>query len=229
MQIQELKSKYKGREALIVGTAPSLRDFSQEELVKFCENRIVCSIKQAYDVVPRTDFHFINDNNLKNYSYQNQKETKVVVTLPNNVHQPYLESIADFLFFVEYNWDFSKSLSTNHNLIPQYDLGLSPVVRRSGPGLLSEIVLYFIAHLGISRIYSCGVSGGIKGQLQRDHFFDSDAPLINPANKVCPEETEKEPALLLAFHEWLRIHGVEWTILDTSSNLPEEIHRCSVC
>ena len=216
--------KYAGRTCLILGAGPSLGTYKSAELAEIAENKVVFAIKQAYIRIPHlVRYHFINDNNFTPVQYS--PKTEVIVGLPSNNRVQALMNMAHHTFFIENNWDFSRSLSFSHNF-DDWTLDKQPVMRPWGPGILYEIVFFAAHHMGFSSIETIGWDLGPKGSLTRRHFYDNVKPkLLNPAAPLNVSEAEREIELTKKFNEWFRNQGISLTILNDGSYAHESIQR----
>ena len=220
--IQIIRNGYKDKNCVIFGCGPSLNDFSDNDIQKICKNNIVFCIKQAFHRVPKCNFHFLNDNNYELYKYETSNAS-IVVECPSNNRVHYLESIADYFFIVEQNWDISQALSRTLDF-DAWTIDQSPLLRPFGPGLMFETVLFFAHYIGCPLIYTIGWDGGPSGSTTRNHFY-GERQLVNPANALYAEESEYEIECSKHFYLWLKNNGVDLKILSNNSHMHEIIPR----
>lgn len=216
-----LKDKHKGKDCLLLGSGPSLADFSKDQISEIAEGKIVFSIKQAIRRYFYTDYHFLNGNNIEYYSYYGHKP-HVVVALANNNQIPYLKSIANSFFIIEQNQDYSRSLSATLDF-ESNTLDNKPFTRIWGPGILWSTVLFFVEHMGFKNLYTVGVDLAPDGAKTRDHFYTE--KVINPAFALSDEECNNEIELSRHFYQWLQSKGVAWYVLSYNSYLHKDIPR----
>lgn len=221
--IISLYEEEKTKDVLILGCGPSFADFTDEDLIRISENKVVFAIKQAQSRLPDLiDYHFLNDNNLQDYFYP--EKTKIVVEGPQGFPK-FLSDVADFLFVINNNSDFSKSLSSTHDF-DAWTLNNSPLFRPWGPGIMYETVLFFAEHIGAKNIYTIGWDLGPPGDNTRKHFYNT--PVRNKAFAMGKDETEREVALTKAFYEWLDSKEVNLYIASDNSYAHEDIPRVSL-
>jgi hypothetical protein len=224
--IQRIENKYKDKDCIIFGSGPSLKDFDDDTIKQICSDKTVFTIKQAYFRIPFCDYHFLNDNNYEAYNYSDNPPD-IIVECPSNHRVAFLESIANYFFIVQQNWDTSQALSTTLEF-DKWTIAKSPVYRPFGPGLMFETVLFFAYHLGFENIYTIGWDGGPKGSVTRDHYYD-ERSVVNPANNLFAEESEKEIECSKHFYLWLKSRGAALHIASAGSNMHKIIPRVNLC
>lgn len=218
----DIEDKHIDQECVIIGCGPSLNRFTDVELQEICKDRVVLCIKQGYNRVPFCNYHFLNDNNYETYAYRGSIPD-IVVECPSNHRVHYLESVANYLFVVQQNWDFSQALSRTLDF-DTWTIRKSPFFRPFGPGIMFETVLFFAYHLGVNSIYTIGWDGGPSGSTKRDHYYGQRS-LINPANDLFEDESKYEIECSKHFYLWLKARGVELNIASENSYMHEEIPR----
>jgi len=219
MDISELEDKHKGESVLILGTGPSLRDFSDNLLLELSQDKAVFALKQAYNYGPNiASYHFLNSANIQHYSYQSP--IHIILELASNELGWSQQIPHHNLVVVGDNTDFSKSLSSTHDF-ETWTMENSPDSRPFGPGLLWETVLYSAIHMGFTHIYSVGIDLGPPGEAARSHFYGTG----HRVNELSKDETEGEIPLSRAFYRWIQAKGIEWTVLSKGSYLSPEIPR----
>lgn len=223
--ILDIENQYQDQECVIVGCGPSLAEFTEKDLHNICKNKVVLSIKQGYHRVPFCHYHFLNDNNYETYTYSSNVPD-IVVECPSNHRVHYLDSIANYFFIVQQNWDFSQALSRTLDF-DRWTIKNSPFYRPFGPGIMFETVLFFAYHIGVSKIYTIGWDGGPSGSTKRDHYYGQRS-LINPANDLFPDESKYEIECSKQFYLWLKKNGVELNIASHKSFMSTVIPRAKL-
>lgn len=218
MQIQELKSKHQDETVLILGTGPSLNQYSPEQLISIAKGKVCFALKQAYSYCPSiANYHFLNSANIQPYQYA--KPIPIILSLAAN-EGGWTKSIPHHtLLVVGDNTNFDDSLSATHAL-EKWSLD-NTLERPWGPGLFWECVLYSAEYMGFKNIETIGVDLGPAGETTRDHFY-GEGFRVNPLSN---EETSNEIELSKAFYHWLSSKGIEWKVLSEKSYLHQDIPR----
>lgn len=167
-----LHGAYFGETCYILTCGPSIRDIWNERIRDILNDKLVISIKQAYDLSPDImDFHLLNVWNYKKYDYHN-KSTIIVMgkqninVIPDNIVYDMLFNICDNTEKTTY------PLAKNRNF-DDY-LFTKSLVRPWGPGIIYELGIYLAIHLGVTEIVMIGWDIGEKGGIQYRHFYDDD-------------------------------------------------------
>lgn len=219
--LRDLKDSQAGRECLLVGCGPSIKKIPTKKIHNFSEGKCLFTVKQAHNLMEEaSDFHFLNDNNLSSYSYS--RATVVVSENCQNVKCPFLEISSDLHFIVAQNLDIEKSLGFTYDF-DRWTLNKEPYFRPFGPGILSELVLFFVKHLGFKTLYSVGVDLGPPEQQKREHYYTEETQL--EAHSMHLGESAREIELMGAFHRWFKSQNIEWVVASPDSYLPKEIER----
>lgn len=183
--IMEIKDKYKGRSAFIAGCGVSLNDYSEEQIKEEIKDDVVLCIKQSQlKFKDECDFHFINRNNLIQYSHN--PKTQIIAShshLSKVCTNPISYIITEVYNgpgtenqSVAYNKDFSvNEIKTNNqqNLL--------------GPGIMYGLVIPFVVHCGFSHIKFLGWDYKVsKDENVLSHFYNNKERenFENPANPL---------------------------------------------
>ena len=222
-----LKDSFKGQECYLITCGPSLKEYTPEFLKEKLKDKLVIAIKQAYDYVP----DIVNCNNFKLYEY---KQTQPIVitaageseeVIKNNVWTNQQEYDI-FMPIVNSNQDFNKALANTKDF-DNYTMDKN-VERPWGPGMIYEVTLFLLEHLGVSDVYTIGWDHEKIGQTKSIRFYDGekDRPrLIRESDPMRPEEIEKNIELSRDFSQWLKDRGVNLYVATRGSHVHEDVPR----
>lgn len=171
-----LKDTFAGETAYIVTCGPSLSNYDSVQLNSFLSDKLVLSIKQAYQLLPDvTDFHILHHSHIQRYRYGSL--APIVV----NEDEGHSFVQADLLLPKEPS-DLYSSISLTRKFA-EYRLADNPV-RPCGPGILYEIGLYLALHLGVTSVVIVGwdlysnreqLDGLLNGAISQSHFYENDS------------------------------------------------------
>lgn len=148
-----LKGAFNGSTAYVVACGPSVRQYLPEDLDHAFRDGVVISVKQAQAILPfATDFHLTNVVNLQKYEYPRSTIT---------IHQSDGRSdhLGEIGFDTHMNSDILVYFNQSTFTVPQqlvftgrFDEYLfeNTLLRPWGPGIIYEIALYLVIHLGSS-------------------------------------------------------------------------------
>jgi len=225
-----LKDSFKGEECYLITCGPSLKEYTPEFLKEKLKDKLVIAIKQAYDYVPEiVDFHMFNCNNFSPYKYE--KSQPIVLTaagepeeiIRNNVWTN--EQAYDiFMPIINSNQDFNKALA-NTKEFDKYTLDKS-VDRPWGPGMIYEVALFLLEHLGVSDVYTIGWDHEKIGQTKSTRYYDDkEVRLTRKSDPMRPDEIERNIELSRDFCSWLREKGVNVYIGTKGSHVHSDVPR----
>lgn len=201
-----LKNSYAGETAYIVSCGPSLKAVWSDEIRDFLANKLVISVKQAYDFLPFSDFHLYNEVRMKSYVYE-EPTIKLSVSQflsghPSHIHYPiYAYKYDEALFCTnDYErWDLDKSF-----------------VRPWGVGIMFELGLHLPLFLGCKNVVIIGFDMNDKGTY---HFYDDHDDQDSEFYKVDREEFAYARASSKVYHDWCSVQGVKVHLYSPLSKL----------
>lgn len=172
-KLEILHNAFPGQTAYIVTCGPSLLQYDAIELKSFLSDKLVFSIKQAYQLLQNeTDFHILHHSHIQRYSYPDKK------TIVVNEDEGHSFVPADLLLPKDSsNLYASISLSRRFE---EYRLDVNPV-RPCGPGILYEVALYLALHIGAANVVIVGwdlysspeqLSELRQGRVSQTHFYE---------------------------------------------------------
>ena len=235
-KIDFLKDSYKDQDCYILTCGPSLNEHDEDFLREFFKDKLVLSVKQAYNRYPEvTDFHFFNCCNLPvceekfvHYNYDNLEKKPIVVTSSNYPEglrwSPYQEY--DIFLKVPIRTDENNVFLCHSKKFDDFMLEKT-LARPCGPGIMLENVIYFAIHLGVKNIFALGWDlsyNNIKNVDNYKHFFGNTKSLINRGD-ILDWEVEAARDLSKDLFAWLQTKGITLNVVSSQSSLHEDIPR----
>lgn len=148
--VKVLEDAFQGKTVLVVSAGPSAKDWRDVYKDLENENPVVVCIKQAHDLVgDMCDIHFLNNWNLKKYSYNSS-----CLSIMTNDNFACSFGKYDVDFFI--NRDISKHGLCSERHFENFELSKTGVSRPVGPGIMHETVLYTMLHMGFKKIVTIG-------------------------------------------------------------------------
>ena len=226
-KIMYLKDLHKGEDCYILTCGPSLGNYSKEFLKEKLKDKTVLAVKQAYNYTPEVvDYHFFNANNFQVYEYSDPKP--VVITNSAESELACAHSIwtsdqeYDIFTFIKDDKDFQKSICKALNFDDwTFDKTL---LRPWGPGMMTEVVIFFAIHLGFKNIYTIGWDLEKEGETKSHHFY-KDTDLIRRADVMKPNETKLNIEMTKHLHKWLKSKGINLFVASEDSYVHNTIPR----
>jgi len=236
-KIDALKGAYKGETCYILSCGPSMKSQEPAILSDFLKDKLVFSIKQAYDIYSKeTDFHFFNCANLppttnlhvaQHYDYD--KDEPIIVASSNYDlgKRWYPKQKTDIFFKVpirtEINNEFVVRTKKFNDFLLEKDL-----TRPCGPGIMYETVIYLAAHLGVSEIVVFGWDlSEASSAKEHKHFYGGTSNLINRGDVMDWEVREAQEASKDLYY-WLKDTGIQLKLASDQSALYEGIPRVTL-
>lgn len=174
-RLEVLKDAYRGQTAFIISCGPSLSQYDPDLLRAFLSDKLVLSIKQAYQITAgQTDFHILHHSNIQRYRYPSPAPVVVNEDEGQSFIQPDLLLPKDAL-------DLYQAVSLSRQF-DRYRLDKNPV-RPCGPGILYEVAIYLALHLGAANAVILGwdlfsdpeqLRQLFDGAIEHKHFYDAD-------------------------------------------------------
>lgn len=232
-KIELLRDLFKGEKCYVVSCGPTLLEHDQDSLKELLSNNLTISIKQAFDIFTQeSDFHIYNCANLKSYNYM---ENRPIVVEASSV--PSRLGPCDLNFFIRER-DFNKSISSTGK-ISDWDLSKENHLRPYGPGIMYEVVLYLVKHLGVTQCTSIGWDA-FNPSPSNQHFYDLEESPLSLSEAVTTNRVADNPSAVStlsheakitneAFEQWyqyLEHNGCDLRIAKSSiTETPKYVKR----
>jgi hypothetical protein len=247
-----LKGMYKGLECVCFLAGPSLCEFEQEKIEKFCENKPVFSLKTSAlkfnsitDVCITNHYATFNFPEKRDYIVLSRQETPLgyenwinpdlvdLDTLSNK-----FENTPDTLWGSDTTARHSRSV-INANRWEENLFINSPYNRIIGPGIMNDMVVPLLVHFGIKKVSFLGWDGAkIQDDGTIKHFYDIEKqykPTLNYVsnkfnlNNLKSDTGECEQQIAVRGEEevfkFLSSKNIELEILTKNSTVVDKIKR----
>ena len=250
-RVKILKDKYKGETAYIIASGPSLKNYSEEYLKDFFEDKLCLPIKQSYNVLKDVaDFHLLNFCNFAPYDW-NSNNSIVTWAIFEQFHPQMISDnklLAEVIIPIFRNsphtgggvgpnkmiyslaemedWD---SMKLDH---PEYGFN-----QPWGPGIMYEMAIPLALYLGCSKIVTVGwdigdlssFKNGIEDDTQRvfqEHFYgEQHCDIVYAKTSMGPREITSVAKATKGIYYWLKEQGVEWEMVSDRNPGYEGIPR----
>tara|TARA_B100000282_G_scaffold296866_1_gene280624 strand:+ start:76 stop:1821 length:1746 start_codon:yes stop_codon:yes gene_type:complete len=233
-KINLLKDSYKGKECYILGCGPSINDYDEHKLSKFLENKLVLSVKQAYERFKEvTDFHFFNCSNLpkrENYPFNPPyRYSDKTISISSSNYDEYLRwphtQISDLFFKIPIRTEINNEFLVRTGKIDDYLLD-KQLTRPCGPGIMYETVLFMAIHLGVKSITCIGwdLTNDKVNETTYEHFYGSTENLLNRGD-ILDWEIEETKNFSKSMFYWLKRNGINLRLASSKSKLYKGIPR----
>ena len=214
------------KECVILSCGPSLNDFSEEFLREKLQDKFVIAVKQAFNKVPdMVDMHVFNCNNYELYDYSDNRPVVVgcsSMPLATTIERIWGKDTSLDLFYRVVSNGYDNSLAKTRDFA---NFSLSNTLTRPwGPGIMSEIVLFLVEHMGFSQVTTIGWDLEKPGETKSNHFY-GEKRLINKAAPMLETETSDNIEASLHFSNWLKENNVNLLIGNDNSYVHEKIPR----
>ena len=235
-KLKVLRNSFEGETCYILNCGPSIKDIPENIIKDKLKDKLVFSIKQAYNKFPEiTDFHFFNCANLpalkgeywqEHYNYGNN-EPFVVASSNYNIGMrwsPYQKY--DVFFKVPIRTEINNEFVTKTKKFEDFLIEKS-AERPCGPGIMYETVIYMALHLGVKKIVAIGwdlSNNNPNKQDDYEHFYGNTDKLFNRGD-ILPWEVKVTCEASKDLYEWLSDKGVELELISNKSSLYEGIPR----
>lgn len=218
--IKSLHNSKKDQDCYILACGPSLGKYDNKETRELLKDKVVFSIKQAYEGFKKeTDFHFWNCSNLPvdymNIPYRYIDHRPEVVVASSNYPRGQkwnLDQEYDLFFqvpLIEQIGGRDNCLAAKNNY-DDFLLEKTGEKRQTGPGIMLESVLHTAVHLGVRSITTIGWDLDKHGS----HFYKEEEKAFMD-NKGC--EISWDMALnaeaVPSIKQWLFDKGIELKML----------------
>ena len=193
-----LFNSFEGEECVCLATGMSLLDYSEDKVREFCKDKVVLSVKTASlkfkhvtDICVTNYYNSFSFSGNEDFLLLSRQET--LLDHPNWVNAGLVTPetyAANFPFSPDVLWgcDTSGKHSNsvcNANRWKENELSKRKVNRLLGPGILNDMAIPTMVHLGVSKIYFLGWDGSLldkKGKVK--HFYDLERKYKPNLNKI---------------------------------------------
>ena len=232
-KVMLLKDSFKGDDCYILNCGPSLSDYNRDNLAEFLKDKLVLSVKQAYDLFSEvTDFHFFNCSNLPKREeiyaphYKNSRDT---ITIASSNYDEYRRwsavQTSDVFFKIPIRTEINNEFLVRTGKIDDFLLK-SQVERPCGPGIMYETVLFTAIHLGVKSITCLGwdLTMDKVNENNYKHFYGSTEGLMNRGD-ILEWEIEETRNFSKTLYEWMLANNIELKLASKRSSLYDKIPR----
>jgi hypothetical protein len=217
VNLKDLYNCKKGEDCYILACGPSLNKYDDNQTRELLKDKVVFSIKQAYERFKKeTDFHFWNCSNLPTdymnipYRYIDHRP-EVVVASSNyprgqrwNLNQEY--DLFLRIPLMEETGGKENTLAIKRNY-DDFLFDKSGETRQTGPGIMLETVLYTAVHIGVKSITTIGWDLDAHGS----HFY-KEGEVNNKGCEISWDMVANTEALE-SIKNWLKEKDIELKIL----------------
>ena len=231
-----LYNSYAGEDCYILNCGPSINDYDKEKLEEFLRDKLVLSVKQAYDKFPSvTDFHFFNCSNIPSRQnpflphYMYDKETiSIASSNYDRYHRWSMLQTSDIFFKIPIRTEINNEFLVRTGKIDEF-LIENKVDRPCGPGIMYETVLFTALHLGVKSLTCIGWDLTMKkvNQSNYNHFYGSTENLINRGD-ILDWEIDETRDFSKNFYEWCVKNNIELKLASNKSSLYDKIPRVNL-
>ncbi len=232
-KVKILKGSFQSEDCYILSCGPSLKDYDSDRLKSFLKDKLVFTVKQAYNLFKDvSDFHFFNCSNLPSsiepYAphYNNSKST---ITVSSSNYEQYARwspmQLSDVFFKVPIRTQINNEFLVRTGKIDDF-LIENNLTRPCGPGIMYETVLFMAIHLGVKSITCIGwdLTKQKVNESNYEHFYGSTNGLINRGD-ILDWEIEETREFSKNFYEWCCQNDIELKLASQRSSLYEKIPR----
>lgn len=230
-QVDLLAGAYQGEAAYLLACGPSLNSVWSDRAEHFLRDKLVIAVKQAYEQVPGSaDFHLLNPWNYQPYEYAEPAPIVAASRAPDDPDTPGMK--ADLLFPVPDPRNYAERLATTWHF-DRWLLSQSHD-RPWGPGVVYELGIYLLVHLGVSHIVTLGWDLGERNSPVMEHFFEEAEPgsgeddgILNKP-QVRSFEVDDIATSTRALYYWLRSKGISLDAVSDRSLVDGAVPRISL-
>lgn len=232
-QMNLLKSAYEGKDCFILNCGPSLGDYDPDKLKDFLKDKLVLSVKQAFNVYKDvTDFHFFNCSNLpipENMWKPHYDHGDACISVSSSNYDQYRRwpksQLSDIFFKIPIRTEINNEFLVRTGKIDGF-LIKNNLTRPCGPGIMYETVLFMAIHLGVKSITCIGwdLTNKKVNESNYEHFYGSSKGLINRGD-ILDWEIEETRKFSKNFYEWCKNNSIDFKLASSRSALDESIPR----
>ena len=173
--IKQLKDIFKGKDCVILTCGPSLREYSDEKIRKFCRDKVIICIKETIiEYGDIANFHIYNGTRIRKYNVSNKKYTSIFQLKKENIKTiNQYNNIIDINIYEDIPFKKTNQLLRKKNF-NEYNFK-NKIKRPWGPGILYETVFYLCLYMGIINVYTIGWDLiDTKKETKIIHYFEYD-------------------------------------------------------
>ena len=209
-KMSTLHNSFIGEDCYILNCGPSLSDYDSERLSNFLKDKLVLSVKQAYDLFSEvTDFHFFNCSNLPQRESNfdpHYKNSKTTITVSSSNYEQYmrwkLNQSSDIFFKIPIRTEINNEFLVRTGKIDDFLISKN-LTRPCGPGIMYETVLFMAIHLGVKSITCIGwdLTKEKVNENTYNHFYGSTSNLVNRGD-ILDWEIRETREFSKDFYKW---------------------------
>ena len=236
-KVKILQNSFEGQDCYIMTCGPSLNEVEKEVLDTKLKDKLVLTVKQAYDRHPEiSTFHFFNCCNLPvkdhKFCHYDYSENETIGIASSNYPagmrwSPYQEY--DIFFKVPIRTESDNEFICRTKNFDKFLLS-NQIKRPSGPGIMLETVIFMAVHLGVKNIYALGWDlnkDNIETVEEYDHFFGSTLKLLNRGDMLDWEIKETRDCVL-DIYQWLKTKDINLHLISNQSAISQTVPRVSL-
>ena len=237
-----MKNWYRDETCYIVSAGPSLKDIDIDYLRSKLEDKLVISIKQAFNLLKGVaDFHVLNFTNFEPYDYTDSKDTITVWEVFEQYHpQMILENNFNCELMLpcvgNHESDLVKRINESQAGMKSFDeWTLDKTINRMyGPGIMYEIVIHLALHLGVKEIITLGWDIGDVSKFKQDnlyedvwqdHYYEGSDNIQYAKTPMNYYEVNTVVKSVKYLSEWLKTKGVDFKIISDRNPADKSIER----
>ena len=232
-RLQLLKNKYQDETAYIVTCGPSLSKHDANVLKSKLKDKLVISIKQAYNILKEeTDFHLLNTYNFSNYEWD--PKTIVYWSLSKSFADEQLQRIVNMeapidLYIPVINPPFinrSQTIQSTCNFEDFHMMETHTEVK-FGVGMMYEMAIPLILLLGCKKVVSIGWDLGDPGNSTTEwsHFYKNN---VNKITRPADGEIEEKLKSTDKLYDWFLKKGIDFKIISNESFVSPKFPRITL-
>lgn len=234
-KMEIVKEFFYGKDFLVMGCGPSLKDYSKEKILDFSKDKAVLCIKQSYlEFSDICDLHFFNDYNVSPYKHEEEVFTcSSSRMIYGDAKKRVWKNFRDTdIHFIINELDFHNTLAVKNNF-QDWEIEKTGINRVWGPGIILECVFPFLVYMRPKKIYTLGWDYGpreITGETHLEHFYSNDTRkhFVNPAGVCFKNENISLIESSKKLNSYLKTLGIELIVLSQKSYVHEEIKRLKI-
>lgn len=216
-RLRILKNSYRGEECYIIACGPSLASIQKDKLREVLQDKLVVSVKQAYNILPdQTDFHVFNYIHLDSYKYSTKPITleltrfgKVLSGSPDLPVPINVNTAGRYEYSVVATKKFDEAMFERR------------IMRPFGPGIVYEVCFFLAVHLGCSGVTTIGFDCAKL----KSHFYGPDEVVDEKKQKILDKEMSDVVGGMIHFSEWLDSKSCPLKIISDINPAPNSIKR----
>lgn len=230
-----IKQYCSGKDFLVIGCGPSLKDYKKETIQNFSKDKNVLCIKQSYlEFSNICNFHFFNDFNVSHYKHGEEVFTCSSSRMNyEDTKKKVWKNFRDTdIHFIINELDFYKTLAVKNNF-QDWEIEKTGINRIWGPGIILECVFPFLSYIRPKNIYTLGwdlAPRDINGGTHFEHYYNNTERdnFVN-ASRVCHEyENIKSIENSQFLNKYLESLDIKLIVLSKQSHVHEEIRRIEI-